>query len=152
MQVNVVKIGTPLKTVELNAGATVADALREAGYSVDSVNSIKVDWVVKQVDSALQDGNTILVSMEKIKGGSEEDDVEDVILVGFELEYRSPETQAQRIAYSTEQSTFEIVKSYLHSTGNSMDSFLWIEDSEGNAVSLSDALETDKDYKILLSE
>lgn len=65
IEVKVVVLGSPIQLVELEEGATKADALIAAGHSPDCV--AKVNGVEVGDDDILEDGDRLTVS-KKVKG------------------------------------------------------------------------------------
>ncbi len=66
IKVEVSKLGEETKTVSLNAGSTVADALTAAGYPDNS--SAKVDGQSVDPKDVVEDGDEIFVGA-AVKGG-----------------------------------------------------------------------------------
>jgi len=155
INVRIAKIGNPVVNLELEDGTNTLAALTAAGFSADAVLSVKRDGQKLAMDAVLVDGNMLIVTQDKIKGGNEEEDgvVENIISVGFEVEYQAatatPETTG-RIAVDWAKDLFLTIRDYVKSQGQSMDDFLKVLDAEGNEVALSDTLEDETDYKIIL--
>lgn len=153
MKVNIVKLGNPIKEVEVADGSNVMAALSSAGFNVDSVMSVKRNGSAVAMDATLSDGDMLIVTQEKIKGG-DTDDTEgaNVIAVGFDVTYEEEVTPVGKIGVDASQDLFTTIKEYIISKGLSMNSFMELRDSEGNKIPLSGSLEDGKDYTIVLKK
>lgn len=154
MKVSIAKLGTSIQEVEIAVGATAMVALRKAGFNLDSVVSIKRNWSVITLDSALTADDVLLVSMTKVKGWLEEttETPVNVLKLSFHIvKENQPEVNGQ-VAFTDDMSTFDIIKQVMNSKWVSLNSFKEIKDSEGNAVTFSDKLVDGGSYKIVITD
>jgi hypothetical protein len=68
-QVKVIRLPGAVKSVTVNEGSTVSDALREAGFALEQGFTLTVDGVSATVSTALKAGANIIVS-QGAKGNS----------------------------------------------------------------------------------
>ena len=143
MRVRIAKLGQPVQSVEVAEGSTVSKALKEAGFDLDAIKSIKKNSSPVQLTAVLSDGDTLLVSSEKIKGGRivkkvvrkrEEAENEGIILLGFDVEEVNVKDEQELIAYDASMDMNEIIREYLVERGYSMNDFVAIVDENGNQV------------------
>jgi len=148
MQVSIAKLGQSIQTVEVADAASVMDALKAAGYNLDSVLNVKKNGVVVTMGDALAADDILLVSQEKIKGGNET----GILKLKFDIKEEEEVTPVLDgfLAYTTEQTTFEIVRDYLMEHGYSMNDFKRIVWEEGETVSISLPLTDGKSYTIVV--
>lgn len=153
MQISIAKLWTSIQTVEVEIGSNVMVALRKAGFNLDSVVSVKRNGMVVELDTQLENNDVLLVSQEKIKGWAEEvaEPVAPSILkLSFTIEEMDAPVNNGQMAFSSDMSTFEIVKQVMLQHGESMNDFKEIRDSEGNVLTFADKLEDNKAYKIMV--
>ncbi len=62
ISVKVVRVPGAVTEVELNDGATVADALAAAGTSLSSGEAVKVDATPAELTTTLSDGNRVVIA------------------------------------------------------------------------------------------
>lgn len=152
IKVSIARLGTSINEVEIPTGSTVMNALRKAGYDLDWVVSIKRNWSVVTLDTTLANEDVLLVSMDKIKGGSDEATATEPqpLRVSFTIEKENQVQPNNMIMFLDNMSTFEIVKEVMHSRGVSLNNFKEIKDSEGNVVTFADKLCDGCSYKIII--
>lgn len=153
MIVSIAKLGSSIQDVTVNEWATVMDALRTAGYSLDAVLSVKRNGQVVSMDTALTDGDVLMVSQDKVKGGSDDEPTEEkMIRLGFtvEKEVKSQSSNNGQMAFLNTQTPFEVIKTVLNSKGISMNYFKRLEDVNGNNVWLGTQLQDGWQYKIIV--
>jgi hypothetical protein len=59
----------------------------------------------------------LIVSLEKIKGGNEEDakaSSEEVIVVGFDITYNAPKASSKQVAIEAGRDLFATIRDYLN--------------------------------------
>jgi len=155
MKVFIAKLGTSIQEVEVETGALVLDALKAAGFSLDSVLAVKRSGVSVDMDAALNADDTLLVSQEKIKGGNEVDVevvADDAIIkIKLDVVYEDSAKANGFVPYLQSQKTFDIVRDHLNRAGYSMNDFKAIQDETGTDVGIGAKLEDGKTYKIILA-
>lgn len=62
MEIKVVRVPGRTEIVELNSGATVADALAAAGTSVSSGESLKINATPADHSDVLSEGDKVIIS------------------------------------------------------------------------------------------
>lgn len=151
MQISIAKLWTSIQTVEVEIGSNVMVALRKAGFNLDSVVSVKRNGMVVELDTQLDNNDVLLVSQEKIKGWADAEPAAPSILkLSFTIEEMDAPSTNGQMAFSSDMSTFEIVKQVMMNHGESMNDFKEIRDSEGNVLTFADKLEDNKAYKIIV--
>ena len=154
MRIRIAKLGQPVQTVEVAEGANVSAALKEGGFDLDAIKSVKKNSSPVELTGILSEGDVLLVSSEKIKGGlikrtkklvkPTEDN--GIILLDLDVEEVSVKPEGEgMIAYDAEMSTRQIVKEYLQNHGYSMNNFVAIVDEDGNEV---ETMESNGTYTI----
>lgn len=155
MKVSIARLWTSIQEVEIAVGSTAMQALRQAGFDLDSVVSIKRNWSVINLDSTLTAEDVLLISMTKVKGWLEETTEEspvNVIKLSFHIvKENQPEINGQ-VAFTDDMSTFEIIKQVMQSKGVSLNNFKEIKDAEGNEVTFADRLVDGGSYKIVITD
>lgn len=147
MRVRIAKLGQPVQTVELADGATVSSALKEGGFDLDTIKSVKKNSSPVEMGAVLSEGDTLLVSSDKIKGGlikkvvkktvpmAPEADEAGVIMLNLDVEEVTVKGEGEGlIAYDAEMTTRQIVREYLQNHGHSMNDFVAIVDEDGEEV------------------
>jgi len=150
MQISIAKLWTSIQTVEVEIGSNVMMALRKAGFNLDSVVSVKRNGMVVELDTQLDNNDVLLVSQEKIKGWAEEVTAPSILKLSFTIEEMDAPSTNGQMAFSSDMSTFEIVKQVMLNHGESMNDFKEIRDEEGNVLTFADKLEDNKAYKIMV--
>ena len=146
MRVRIAKLGQPVQTVEVADGANVSAALKTGGFDLDSIKSVKKNSTPVELTGSLADGDVLLVSSEKIKGGADEIVDDGVILLDLEVEEVAVSTATEGVvAYDNTMSTWQIVREFLNSNGYSINDFIKVVDMEGNEVT---TFETNRKYKV----
>jgi len=156
IKVFVAKLWQSIIEVEIPVGSTAMNALRKAGLNLDSVVSIKRNWAVVTLDTGVAHEDTLLVSMDKIKGWLAEESSTPaegkLIKLSFKIVKENQVDTEGQVAYTDDMSTFEIVKQALHSKGVSLNSFKEIKDAEGNIVTFADKLVDGGAYKLVITD
>lgn len=153
IKVSIARLGTSIQEVEVETGSNVMAALRKANYDLDAVVSAKRNGAVVQMDTVLAGGDVILVSMEKIKGGADEVEVEPTpIRLSFRIERENAVKPSNQMLFTDDMTTFDIVKQVMRSRGVSLNSFKEIKDEDGTVLTFADKLEDGKAYKIITCE
>ena len=142
MRIRIAKLGQPVQLVEVPEGSSISKALKEAGFDLDAIKSIKRNSSPVQLTALLNEGDTLLVSSEKIKGGRtvkkviKKREVEDegIILLGFDVEEVNVKENQELVAYDASMDMNEIIREYLLERGYSMNDFVAIVDQNGNEV------------------
>jgi hypothetical protein len=106
------------------------------------------------MDSAVAADDVLLVSLDKIKGGLTEQEMNDpsLLKVAFTIEKEDQVRPDGLMAFTDDMSTFEIVKQVMHQRGVSLNNFKEIRDAEDNVVTFADKLEDGKSYKIIITD
>lgn len=106
------------------------------------------------MDSAVAADDVLLVSLDKIKGGLTDQEMNDpsLLKVAFTIEKEDQVKPDGLMAFTDDMSTFEIVKQVMHQRGVSLNNFKEIRDAEGNVVTFADKLEDGKSYKIIITD
>lgn len=149
--VSIAKLGTSIQKVQVAPGSAAMEALRSAGYDLDSVVSIKRNGEKINLDTALRANDTLLVSMEKIKGGRTT--APAVIKLSFDIVERQDieeEDYENELAFETSMSTFDIIKEVLTNNGRSLNDFVRIQDEDGEEIGLGETLEDGQRYTIVV--
>lgn len=148
--VSIAKLGASIQKVQVASGSAAMEALRNAGYDLDSVVSIKRNGEKISLDTSLRANDTLLVSMEKIKGGRTA--AQAVIKLSFDIVEKEDieEDENEQLAFETSMSTFEIIKEVLTNNGRSLNDFVCIKDEDGDEVRLGDTLEDGQRYTIVV--
>lgn len=150
INVSIAKLGNPIQDVQLPEGSVVMDALRKAGYNLDAVLSVKRNGSVVSMDTSLVEGDVLLVSQDKIKGGSDETEVEgNPIKLKFEVTTDGATSWA--MVFLDNQSAFEIIKTVLHNKGISMNYFKELR-QDGVKIGLDTKLIDGGNYTIVLDK
>lgn len=151
IKVSIAKLGTSIQEVEVEVGSTAMQALRKAGFNLDSVVSIKRNGAVVALDTVLDNQDVLLVSQEKIKGGADEVTAEPNILkLSFTIEKENQTQPNNQMIFTDDMSTFDIVKAVMQSRGVSLNNFKEIRDSEGEVITFADKLEDGEAYKLII--
>lgn len=150
INVSIAKLGTNIQSVQIPTGSNVMTALRKAGFNLDELVSVKRNWVVAGMDTTLQDTDVLLVSMEKIKGWTDEEEVENILKLAFTIEKEDAVPASNQMLFTDKMSTFEIVKQVMRDRWVSLNDFKEIRDEEGNVISLADKLVDGQAYKIVI--
>jgi hypothetical protein len=159
IKVSIAKLGNPIQEVELDEAAHVMDALKLADYNLDSVLSVKRNGVVVTMDTILADGDVLLVSQDKIKGGNEEG-VEvtnpvlptegNLIKINFDITHEDIDPTSKAMLFMDDMSAFEIIKTVLHGRDISMNNFKELKDVNGTRLGLDTKLVDGAKYVIVL--
>lgn len=154
IKVSIAKLWSSIQEVEVPMGSTVMTALKKAGYNLDWVVSVKRNGAVAPMDSAVAADDVLLVSLDKIKGGLTDQEMNDpsLLKVAFTIEKEDQVKPDGLMAFTDDMSTFEIVKQVMHQRGVSLNNFKEIRDAEGNVVTFADKLEDGKSYKIIVTD
>ena len=150
IKVSIAKLGTSIQEIEIPTGSNVMVALRKAGFNLDGVVSVKRNWTVATLDTALVDTDVLLVSMEKIKGWADDEPEASILRLAFTIEKENASPANNGIMFEDTMSTWEIVKQVMHSRWISLNSFKEIQDEEGNVLPLETKFEDNKAYKIIV--
>ena len=152
IKVSIARLGTSIQEVELDVGASAMDALRSAGYDMDAVNTIKRNGSIISLDAQLDNGDVLMVSVEKIKWGTDQEEVVEpnLIKLYFDIKRESEAKGKAPLAFTDDMDTFQIVKQVLHNKGISLNSLKELQDTAGNKISLSEKLEDEGEYVIVL--
>lgn len=145
--VSLAKLGADIQTIQVEWWSTVLTALKQAGYNVDSVETVKRNWSVVELDVLLSDWDVLLISMEKIKWGNDD---EKIITIWIKIEDLNV-VESKKVIYTNKMTTSEIIKDALLKRWMSMNCFVALKDSEGNDLTLSSSLEDWKDYTISIN-
>lgn len=152
--VSIAKLGNPIQEVSVAEGANVMDALRLAGYNLDAVLSVKRNGSLVAMDTSLSNGDVLLVSQDKIKGGSENvaeaQSEGNPIKLTFDVTTDNKPTGVAMLFYDN-MSAFEIVKTVLHNKGVSMNYFKELREG-GTKLGLDTKLVDGGNYTIVLEK
>lgn len=155
MIVSIVKIWSPINAVEIAEGSNVINALQAAWFSADAVMGVKRNGAAVAMDTVLGEWDMLIVSLEKIKGGNEEDakaSSEEVIVVGFDITYNAPKASSKQVAIEAGRDLFATIRDYLNGQWISMNQFHSLVDSKGEKVSLWDRLVNGENYTIVIAK
>ena len=155
IKVSIAKLGNPIQEVEVSDVATVMEALKAASYNLDSVLSVKRNGTSVSMDTSLSDGDVLLVSQDKIKGGVEDEVAPEAtwtaIKVSFDVIVEG-ETSSNQLLFMDNQSAFEVIKTVLHGKGISMNHFKELRTVEGVKLGLDTKLVDGTKYVIVLEK
>lgn len=150
IKVSIAKLGTSIQEIEIPTGSNVMVALRKAGFNLDGVVSVKRNWTVATLDTALVDTDVLLVSMEKIKGWADDEPEASILRLAFTIEKENASPNINSVLFEDDMTTRSIVKQVMNNNGVSLNNFKEVQNTEGNVISLADKLEDGNAYKIIL--
>jgi len=153
IKVSIARLGTSIQEVELEVWALAMDALRSAGYDMDSVNTIKRNGSLIALDATLDNGDVLMVSVEKIRGGNADEQTAEPNLIKLYFDIKK-EGEAKKVplAFTDDMDAFQIVKQVLYNKSISLNALKELQDTEWNKISLSDKLEDEGEYVIVLAD
>ena len=154
IKVSIAKLGTSIQEVELTLGSNVMQALRKAGFNLDSVISVKRNGIVVEMDDELSNEDVLLVSLEKIKGWADETAEEPTLIrLAFDITRESQASKTNKMAFTSDMSTFAIVKEVLTNKGYSLNDFKELKDEATNeTIGFGDKLVDNGSYKIIICD
>lgn len=149
IKVSIAKLGTSIQSVEIPTGSNVMTALRKAGYNLDGVVSVKRNGIVVNLDTLVDNEDILLVSMEKIKGGTDAAEEASVLKLSFAV-VKESENGNNQMLFTNDMSTFEIVKQVLLNAGLSLNEFKELRNSNNEIVTFEDKLVDGESYRIVV--
>jgi sulfur carrier protein ThiS len=148
--VSIAKLGTSIQEVEVPTGSNVMAALRKANFNLDGVVSVKRNGTVVSLDIIVSAGDVLLVSMEKIKGGADEEEVVvNTLMLGFTIQKENQPELNNGMMFEDSMTTWDIIRQVMSSRGQSINNFKELQDEEGAVVSLETKLTNNGAYKII---
>lgn len=151
IKIQIAKLGQDIVEIELAEWSTVMQALKKASYNLDEVLSVKKSGAIVSMDAIVSDWDALLVSQEKVKSWMVEEEVGNVIKIGFTI-VEQWRTEWNKMIFVDTMSTFEIVKLALRQKWESVNNFVKLTEMDWTEVSLWEKLEDGKDYKIIVAD
>ncbi len=156
IKVNIVKLGSPLTTVTIEAGQLVSDALTKGSFDLDSVQSVKRGWVSIDLDTTVNDWDMLMISQEKIKWGNILTDalnattMSEIAQYGLEIVVEEEPFVQELLAFEKGSSAIKVISDTLDNMWVSLDRFKRLEDSLGREVDITKPLTEGAFYKVVV--